>query len=116
MNKIEPQYVDFPTIKLLKEKGLDIEIDYGLQQVLNHKNKPEIWQVVEWLRLEHNIWIECRHITTFNINRFHVIVWNYKDKLDYKTIHCDNDIGYKVWDTPKEAYLAAIDYTLKELI
>ena len=77
---------------------------------------PEIWQVVEWLRLKRNIWIECHHITTFNINRFHIIIWDYKDKSDYKTIHCDNDIGYKVWDTPKEAYLAAIDYTLKELI
>lgn len=137
MNKIEPQYVTFEITKLLKEKdfnemcrvfwGYDcteeknILIEENSPSFINNRENnnlaaPEIWQVVEWLRLEYGIWIECRHITTFNINRFHVIIWDYKDKSDYKTIHCGNGIGYKVWDTPQEAYLAAFDYVLKELI
>ena len=56
--KIDPQYVRFDTAKLLKEKGFaNIQIDYGLNQMLNQSNPPEQWQVVEWLRVNHGIWV-----------------------------------------------------------
>lgn len=108
--------VNFEIAKLLKEKGFNIEIDYGLNQILNLKPAPTIAEVIMWLYEKHGIWIEVRHIKTFNVNRFHVIIWNYKDTSDYITIHCENGVGYEVWDSPTEAYEAAIEYTLKNLI
>ena len=76
-----------------------------------------ISEVVMWLYEKHGIWIEVNHIKTFGINRFHITIWNYKDTSDYITIyHDDIGPGYKVWDTPTEAYEAAIEYTLNDLI
>jgi len=77
---------------------------------------PTIAEVVMWLYEKHGIWIEVRHIKTFNVNRFHVIIWNYKDTSDYITIHCENGVGYEVWDSLTEAYEASINYTLNNLI
>jgi hypothetical protein len=126
-NKIEPHYVNFNTAKWLKEKGFDIDCkmcveDEGERPLpfncgnTIHKNSlhpyysaPEQWQVVEFLRINHGIWIEVRHIKTFGVNRFHLIIWKYGEE-DYHTIHCDNGVGYEVWDTPQAAYNAAFDY------
>ena len=122
--------VSFELAKLLKEKGFKSESKAfydGSGELLhyNHSNNvmqrfryeaPTISEVVMWLYEKHGIWIEVRHIKTFNVNRFHVIIWDYKDTSDYMTIHCDNGVGYEVWDSPTEAYEAAIEYTLKNLL
>ena len=136
---IDPVYVTFEQAKLLTEKGFYLHKEEGFYEscpavFLNDKslyvkynsvlgvnkwelyNAPEQWQVVEWLRLNHEIWIEVRHIKTFGINRFHLIIWNYKNTEDYITIHSENGVGYKVWDAPQEATSAAIDFVLKNLI
>jgi len=76
---------------------------------------PEQWQVVEFLRVNYDVWIEIHHIKTFGVNRFHIIIWKYGEE-DYHTIHCDNGVGYKVWDSPQEAISAAFDYILNNLI
>lgn len=80
--KIEPCYVTFEQAKLLKEKGFDIPVRYGVygrkmkmtEYVGSTRNPcqidrnwntpkakswsvPEQWQVVEWLRVEKGIWI-----------------------------------------------------------
>ena len=80
---MEPTYVTFEQAKWLKEKGFDIitrtaydlktyQPDNGgdaenLKIINNAKNygdstytrfqRPEQWQVVEWLRVNHGIWI-----------------------------------------------------------
>ena len=122
--------VNFELAKLLKEKGFKSESKAfydGSGELLhyNHSNNvmqrfryeaPTISEVVMWLYEKHGIWIEVRHIKTFNVNRFHIIIWDYKDTSDYMTIHCDNGVGYEVWDSPTEAYEAAIEYTLKNLL
>jgi hypothetical protein len=96
--------------KLLIQKEYNLHVDFK-------DSYPTIAEVVMWLYEKHEIWIEVNHIKTFGINRFHITIWNYKDTSDYITIyHDDIGPGYKVWDTPTEAYLAAIEYTLNNLI
>lgn len=123
--------VSFELAKLLKEKGFEertksytedgklVTISLTIRRFNLEKvyyPSPTIAEVVMWLYEKHGIWIEVRHIKTFNVNRFHVIIWDYKDTSDYMTIHCDNGVGYEVWDSPTEAYEAAIEYTLNKLI
>ena len=126
--------VSFELAKLLKEKGFDEKVKgrYCIKNIIPFKvglfylsdyelrdefiYGPTIAETIMWLYEKHGIWIEVRHIKTFNVNRFHVIIWDYKDTSDYMTIHCDNGVGYEVWDSPTEAYEAAIEYTLNNLI
>jgi len=75
---------------------------------------PEQWQVVEWLRLNHGIWIEIHHIKTTD-DKFHIIIYKYGEE-DYYSLYCENLIGYQIWDTPQKAYSAAFDYILNELL
>ena len=131
--------VSFQMAELLKEKGFDkpgylqnVWLGNKYEERGKGKNKkfveipvfglgsssvlPTISDVVMWLHEKNGIWIEVRHIKTFNVNRFHVIIWDYKDTSDYMTIYCDNGVGYEVWDSPAEAYEAAIEYVLTNLI
>jgi len=122
--------VKYPLAKLLNDKEFKLEpylkIDDQNPKNLNSNYNPREYQpwyldlslaeVVMWLYEKHGIWIEVRHIKTFNVNRFHVIIWNYKDTSDYITIHCENGVGYEVWDSLTEAYEASINYTLNNLI
>jgi len=128
---MEPKYITLEQAKWLKEKGFNIPTIYywfenskvsvptrtsdnqysNWNQFLSNLriSAPEQHQVVDWLLSNHDIWIEVRHIKTFGVNRFHIIIWKY-GKEDYHTIHCGNSVGYEVWDTPQEAYSAAFDY------
>lgn len=131
---IKPPYVTFEQSKWLKNKGFDYhklfqdfadyydyydrniqgrchESDFSEDKFPDDKWIPvaEQHQVVEWLRVNHGIWVEVRHIKTFGINRFYIIIWKYGEE-DYHTIHCGNGVKYEVWDTPQEAYSAAFDY------
>jgi hypothetical protein len=125
---IQPQYVDFNTAKLLKEKGFDVKIraHYKDRELIYSGNlfnwndseeqkrwtpvvlsAPEIWMVVEWLRLKHSIWIFLQPQTLLGEKKCE----NY-----YYTI-VENDITHSSYfNSPQEAYLFAIDYTLKNLI
>lgn len=78
-------------------------------------SRPEIHTVIEWIRIKHKIWIEIRHIKVYGENKFYIIIYQY-GKDDYYTIHCKNDVGYKVWNTPQKATIKAIDYVLEKLI
>jgi hypothetical protein len=143
-NQIQPHYVTFEQAKWLKEKGFDVNVKsyyttseeftpkdyYYFGNEINYNSpvndvntingtisRPEQHQVVEWLRVNHGIWIEVRHIKTFGINRFHIMIWDYKNTEDYMTIYHDGvGPGYKVWDTPQEAYSAAFDDILNNLL
>ncbi len=136
-NNITEDYCSFEVSKLLKEKGFTVECthryntsfnglefemaDYANDWNTNYLSKPYFLSApthalaIKWIRENFGIHIEIRHIKTFGINRFHIIIWKYGEK-DYHTIHCDNKIGYEVWDKPEEATEAALLYTLKHLI
>jgi hypothetical protein len=123
--KIIHTYVSFEQAKWLKEKGFKGRSRYyggsgELVEVPNiiesgnyrHTNNemqrfrweaPEQHQVVEWLRVNHGIWI-C-------VNKS-------KDAEDNGWFHyyVDNKWSAKLYDTPQEAYSAAFDYVLNNLI
>jgi hypothetical protein len=115
-NEIKQTYVTLEQSKWLKEIGLgikvkqfyyseefkttDIKIDIGLLNHNEHISKysaPEQWQVVEWLRVNHGIWVAIR----VSNNKFNLLVTN----LSGDILH--NDSAFK---TPQEAYSAAFDY------
>lgn len=125
--------VTFPIAKLLKEKGFEENTEYafksdgtkvsfkshgGVNANLNYNifrqnNKnpltsaPTISEAVMWLYKKHDIWITVeRHDPKGLFN--YVIV--YQDKIAIKE---SRDKGY---NSPTEAYLAAIEHTLITLI
>lgn len=123
---------------MLKEKGFEAETysyyldssdDPSIAPELRITNKWRNWNegedaysapthflALKWINKNFGIWIEVNHITTSGIRRFHVTIWDYKDTEDYQTIHCENGVGYKVWDTPEEALDAALEYSIEKLI
>lgn len=110
------EVVDFDTAKLLEEKGFNVECNkfYDEHGHLNESvndffvprfEAPTIAQVVMWLYNKHGIWISVDK--TFSDEFFFAITTNNehnsKESKDF-------------FNSPKEAYEAAIENVLKELI
>lgn len=128
--EIKPTYVTREQAKWLKEKEFDLPtyayysgLNFYTGEYKNHSqttigdtpmhkmligytSAPEQWQVVEWLRVNHGIWI---YVVGGGNNRYYPM---YQDKNQYK-LALDLD---KFYDTPQEAYEAAIEYTLNNLL
>jgi hypothetical protein len=120
MSKIEPTYTTFEQAKWLKEKkfkgrsryyggsGELVEVPNIIENDYRHTNNemqrfrweaPEQWQVVEWLRVNHGIWVSIR----VSNNKFNLLVTNLSGDILF------NDSAF---NTPQEAYSAAFDYIL----
>jgi hypothetical protein len=122
-NKIEPYYVDFNTAKWLKEKGFNestltywskrdglIENEITLR---NHNgrgewgtSRPEQHVVVEWLRINHGIWVQVSYY------------YEDEDKIEnwYNIIHIkkdDRETQNDDFSSPQQAYSEAFDYIRK---
>jgi len=134
---MERFFVTFEQAEFLKSKGFDVpcvayyHIDEHekdsepIETDKKFKNSeiggnsfvaPEQWQVVEWLRTEHGIWISVYTMDKWHING------NDKEQLfDYSIKQMKLgliDIPKKPeeFDTPQEAYSAAFNHILKELL
>lgn len=114
---IQPEHATFEQSKLLKAKGFDKECKYYYDIEFNelafhsgyiadtYKNSelvdkvsaPEQWQVVEWLWVNHDIWV-----FVYRPNETGYFAHNLENKAKY--------------DSPQEAYSAAFDYVLNNLI
>lgn len=68
----------------------------------------EIMQVVIWLYKKYDIWIEVRFLEAFKTFYFELI--------NIKSLQGMTSKGEKYFNSPTEAYGAAIDYTLNKLI
>ena len=128
---IQATYVTYEQAKLLKEKGFNVEClyYYGItnsylsigsdipaknwnEKIEDHMDevelysRPEQWQVVEWLRVNHGIWIN--------------VMLSRKEKqytFFMESLNFDADkLTLEYFNTPQEAYSVAFDYILKELI
>jgi hypothetical protein len=100
--------VSFEIAKLLKDKGFDgIEIDYGLNQILNLKPAPTIAEVVMWLYEKHGIWVSVLQM----LHNGEKVIWY----ASYYEQGVGEDIE-EYYDSPTEAYEAAINYVLLNLI
>lgn len=123
--------VNFELAKLLKEKGLKYystnnyfynehgKIKYG--KALNTYNDypaeldecdaPAIAEVVMWLYQKHGIWISVSHLP-FNQKFAFRVTGKYNE--DNKGIL--HGYTFSHYETPTEAYEAAIEYTLTNII
>ena len=83
--------------------------------------QPEQWQVVEWLTINHGIWVSVDWMTRTKPAHSGYICHL---RGTVKPLNDDNFIvvndtlfpGYEVFASPQDAYSAAFDYILKELI
>jgi len=121
--EIKPTYVTFEQAKLIRKKGFNLKTTWAYQSS-NPKNKysykvnheillrdkkdvfcPEQWELVEYLRINHGIWI--------GVELYH----NMDGKLFSSFIQTNNKKqSFNGNKTPQEAYSVAFDYILKELI
>ena len=109
--------VKFEIAKLLKEKGLDIEKQnfYNSHGQLNtdiedffipRYEAPTIAEVVMWLYEKHGIWVDV--VLSRNRKQFTFMI---------QSLGFDEDkFLNEYYNSPTEAYEAAIIYTLKILI
>lgn len=69
---------------------------------------PEQWQVVEWLRVNHSIWVSIK------VGYMNRKIIGYRSLIFTETLgECYDSVLY---DTPQEAYSTAFDYILEKLI
>jgi hypothetical protein len=144
MEQIQPAYATPEQAKKLKEKGFDLECNSfynfhkpqinglrglvtprehnsGIYQDHNGETEdddlicsaPEQWQIVEWLRINHGIWISIQIGHDENKVWYNVYLEKIELTYEFEPINNDFDIG---GDTPQEAYSAAFDHILNELI
>jgi hypothetical protein len=124
---IQPKYVTSEQAKKLKIKGFNEKCEWlyneqgepsgtkmGMGGYPNNYNgfyaRPEHWMVVEWLLERYGIWISVNfnnRIKTFN----YFIDIPTKDKEDY-----DEIMSKENYNSPQQAYEAAFDYILNNII
>lgn len=121
--EIRPTYVTFEQARFLKEKGFEeLSVAYYYYE-LGHSSEliitslldrnsdvvsnayiaPEQWQVVEWLRVNHGVFIT---IDLKPNNMFQNII--YKGEIKFINVKSPEKSPY--FNSPQEAYSAAIDY------
>lgn len=115
--------VTFELAKLLKEKGFNGKCKKYYNPDCNSvliRNKtsilcktyriqaPTIATVIMWLYEEHGIWIEVRFLEAFKTFYFELTNVNNLKGITSK--------GENHFNSPSEAYSAAIEYTLNNLI
>ena len=125
--KIIPAYVSFEQAKSLKEKGFKgrsryyggsgelVEVPNIIENDYRHTNNemqrfrweaPEQHQVVEWLRINHGIWVS---VNIAMDDKWYFELYNLKDKRNAEIIIEDKNVT-DFHNSPKEAYSAAFDY------
>jgi len=142
---IQPTYVTFEQAKYFYDRNIHIESNkyYNHPDYLDNNelldgsiicnaegllyesrmSAPEQHVVVEWLRLNHNIWVYTYPVAPFisDDENYPKIVWVSKicslNQLNFeKFIDADNGLAINHHYSPQEAYSVAFDYILKELI
>ena len=125
MKNIQPIYATFELSKLLKEKEwqqrtkmvwLDSlgkqhlrEVNLSLELNNAEYDAPEQWQVVEWLRVNHGIWVWVRPYKDHAADN--------NDPIQHQMNVYKNGVTVsKEFNSHEEAYSAAFDYILNNLI
>jgi len=90
----------------------------GIKPFEGFTSAPEQWQVVEWLRVIHDICLWVKPYADGITYQPHWCYINNKAKENNNTFHLSGNasINGSDYKTPQEAYSAAFDYILKELI
>jgi hypothetical protein len=128
---IERTYVTLSQAKLLKDK-FDVPCrmcvaddderplpfnSLGRDLHVNSKHPyysaPEQWELVEWLRVNHGIWV---YVDTHEFGKW---CFNYKKiepTEEYPNINVNGAFSVEDFNSPQEALSAAFDYVLNKLI
>ena len=91
-----------------KPKELWIVGNVAAQNVKNVILAPEQSQVVEWLRIKHNIWVD---VSIDQFSKPKNLQWMYSIVF---LKDCTYSHSPKSYNSPQEAYSAAFDYILKK--
>jgi hypothetical protein len=134
--EIKPTYATREQSKWLKEKEFDLPtyayyngLNFYTGEYKNHSqttigdtpchkrligyiSAPEQHQVVEWLRVNHGIWVS---INIAMDDKWYFELYNLKDKRNAEIIIEDENVT-DFHNSPQEAYSAAFDYILNNLI
>jgi hypothetical protein len=130
MLKIEPKYVSFEQAKWLKEIDFNEEcktvfyvpdnsatcvVDFVEDETIGgyYIKRPEQWQVVEWLRVNHNIDLQdiCNYGRLCKTYRMGIIFINNKNEVDMVFLRpIDTIFDFIEFNSPQETYSAAFDY------
>lgn len=117
--------VNFELAKLLKEKEFNIpqlyfyidgDISWKVDntrcrnQIEGEYAAPTIAEVVMWLYEKHGIWIKNDVISINRVIKFYSSYYKINDGLTQLPIQLDGN-----FNSPTEAYQAAIEYVLKNL-
>ena len=124
--------VKFPIAKMLKEKGFDERLNYyydsfgdiGSSKVKVNWNEseellcsaPTIAEVVMWLYEKHGIWINTWSDSNLNSSIPTTIKWFYVINCDLVSSYNKEGKIDRLYNSPTEAYEAAIEYVLTNLI
>lgn len=73
---------------------------------MTYVSAPEHWQVVEWLRVKHKIWVSCE----LDEDMYKSRVYSFRNGNKHIPM------GFKNYVTPQEAYLAAFDFILANVL
>jgi hypothetical protein len=128
--EIKPTYVTFEQAKLLADKKFLVHTRYGYTKdgVLERPHygetyinsdfensltysAPEQHQVIEWLRVNHGIFIAVDVI--YNLFKYKILQCN---GIVSQTFGNEFKCSSFDYNSPQEAYSKAFDYILKELI
>lgn len=138
-NDIHESYCSFDVSKLLKSKGAQLNThimyDYSMYYYIHsksEKDKKETYTydwfnsfnnmlsapthalALEWIRVNFEIFISISVDTIFNKNSYCIHIYKkIGDNFDHHAI--DNKL-FGPYNLPKDAYDAALKYTLKKLI
>jgi hypothetical protein len=96
---IKPKYVTDSQVEWLKG------IRYDFKEVRGGYLKPEQWQVVEWLRVKHGVYIEVRANIFINNGKFFICIK--QTVAPYYTIYAKDN---EYFSSPQNAYSGALDW------
>jgi len=126
--------VKFPIAKLLKEKGFNVptlyfyldgklKYNHSIQPRNNNRDTgtcevstPTIADVVMWLYEKHGIWINTWSDSNLNSSIPTTIKWFYVINCDLVSSYNKEGKIDRLYNSPTEAYEAAIEYVLTNLI
>jgi hypothetical protein len=131
---IERTYVTLSQAKLLKDK-FDVPCrmcvaddderplpfnSLGRDLHVNSKHPyysaPEQWELVEWLRVNHGIWINV-DVEGRNMDRYKFVCFrSHSERVSEYSKHIKDDTYNGRYDKPQDALSAAFDYVLNKLI
>jgi hypothetical protein len=140
--EIKPIYITFEQATLLKDKKFSMNIKsnlYRTESAIYKENEKlvtnqdtkwgtismfdgiyaalEQWQVVEWLRVTHGIWISVAPRFYSDGSLWYVYECLVLSKNTMETLNNNLFQGvFEMYNSPQEAYSVAFDYVLNNLI